>query len=287
MTAALFVLLTFTATLVTNLPVAQISFDLALVFLYVAIGVAILKHRLYDIDVIINKAVVYGILGAFITVVYVAIVVVVGAFIGATQFLSLVATAIVAIAFQPARDRAKRTANRVIYGKRATPYEVLSGFSEHVSETYGGEDILPRMARLLAEGTGATDATVWLRVDDEMRPAASWPVPAAAATRPSRRTDDGLPAFPDVDAAVAVRHGSDLLGALTVTKPPSDPILPEEDKLLADLAAQAGLVLENFRLDRGPAFVALSGWWRRRTRSAAVSNATSTTERSSSWWRWP
>ena len=246
-TAALFVLLTFTATLLTNLPVAQISFDLALVFLYVAIGVAILKHRLYDIDVIISKAVVYGILGAFITVVYVAIVVVVGTFIGATQFLSLVATAVVAIAFQPARDRAKRTANRVIYGKRATPYEVLSGFSERVSETYGGEDILPRMARLLAEGTGATDATVWLRVDDEMRPAATWPVPTQPRTSIASNAD-GLPAFPDVDAAVAVRHGSDLLGALTVTKPPSDPILPEEDKLLGDLAAQAGLVLENFRL---------------------------------------
>ena len=216
-------------------------------FLYVAIGVAILKHRLYDIDVIISKAVVYGILGAFITIVYVAVVVVVGTFIGATQFLSLVATAIVAIAFQPARDRAKRAANRVIYGKRATPYEVLSGFSEHVSETYGGEDILPRMARLLAEGTGATDATVWLRVDDEMRPAATWPVPAQPRTSIASDADT-LPPFPDVDAAVAVRHGSDLLGALTITKPPSDPILLEEDKLLGDLAAQAGLVLENFRL---------------------------------------
>jgi signal transduction histidine kinase len=246
-TAALFVVVTFTATLITSLPVAQISFDVALVFLYLAIGIAILKHRLYDIDVIISKAVVYGILGAFITIVYVAIVVVVGTFIGATQFLSLVATAIVAVAFQPARDRAKRAANRVIYGKRATPYEVLSGFSEHVSEAYGGEDILPRMARLLAEGTGATDATVWLRVDDEMRPAATWPAPAEPRT-PIMSDDQELPAFPDVDAAVAVRHGSDLLGALTITKPPSDPILPEEDKLLGDLAAQAGLVLENFRL---------------------------------------
>jgi len=246
-TAALLVAMTFTATLLTNMPLAQVSFDVSLLLLYVAIGIAILKHRLYDIDVIIDKAVVYGLLAAFISVIYVAIVVVVGTFVGATQFLSLIATAIVAVAFQPVRERAKRAANRVIYGKRATPYEVLSGFSEHVSETFAGEDILPRMARLLAEGTGATDATVWLRVGSEMIPASSWPLPTGP--RASVRSEgDVLPAFPDVDAAVPVRHGSELLGALSVTKPPHDPILSEEERLLADLAAQAGLVLENFRL---------------------------------------
>jgi signal transduction histidine kinase len=245
-TAALLVAVTFTTTILTNSVVASVSFDVALLFLYVAIGTAILKYRMYDIDFIINKAVVYGLLAAFITVVYVAVVVVVGAFVGATQFLSLVATAIVAIAFQPARDRAKHAANRVVYGKRATPYEVLSGFSEHVGETFAGGNILPRMARLLAEGTGATDATVWLRVGAEMRPAASWPVPAEPHVSVATE-GDGLPVFP-VAAAVAVRHGSELLGALTITKPPNDPIVPEEDRLLADLAVQAGLVLENFRL---------------------------------------
>jgi signal transduction histidine kinase len=246
-TAGLLVAETFTVTLLTNGAVAAVLFDVSLLLLYAAIGTAILKHRLYDIDFLINKAVVYGLLAAFITVVYVAIVVVVGAFVGATQFLSLVATAVVAIAFQPARERAKRAANRLIYGKRATPYEVLSGFSAHVSETFAGEHLLPRMARLLAEGTGATDATVWLRVGAEMRPAASWPVPAEPHP-PIASEGDALPTFPDADAAVAVRHGSELLGALTVTKPPNDPIVPEEDKLLADLAAQAGLILENFRL---------------------------------------
>ena len=135
----------------------------------------------------------------------------------------------------------------MIYGKRATPYEVLSGFSAHVSETFAGEHLLPRMARLLAEGTGATDATVWLRVGAEMRPAASWPEPTEPHP-PIASEGDALPTFPDADAAVAVRHGSELLGALTVTKPPNDPVVPEEDKLLADLAAQAGLILENFRL---------------------------------------
>ncbi len=246
-TAALLVAVTFTATLLTNSSLASVLFDVSLLLLYAAIGTAILRHRLYDIDFFVNKAVVYGLLAAFITVVYVAFVVVVGAFVGATQFLSLVATAVVAIAFQPAREKAKRAANRVIYGKRATPYEVLSGFSANVGETFAGEHLLPRMARLLAEGTGAADATVWLRVGVEMRPAASWPEPTAPHP-PIVSEGSTLPTFPDADAAVAVRHGSELLGALTVTKPPNDPVVPEEDELLADLAAQAGLILENFRL---------------------------------------
>ena len=94
----------------------------------VAIGIGVLKYRLYDIDIVINKAVVYGALAVFITLVYVAIVVGVGAAIGSrgNAVLSALAAAVVALAFQPARRRAQHLANRVVYGKRATPYEVLS-----------------------------------------------------------------------------------------------------------------------------------------------------------------
>ena len=60
------------------------------------------------------------------------------------------------MAFQPVRDRAQRFANRLVYGKRATPYEVLAEFSERMAGTYATEDVLPRMARILAEGTGAS-----------------------------------------------------------------------------------------------------------------------------------
>ena len=245
--AALVVAVTFSATIITSSPAAQTAFDAALLLLYAAIGVAILKHRLYDIDVILNKALVYGLLAGFITVVYVAVVVVIGTVVGATYLLAMVATAVIAIMFQPVRERAKRTANRLVYGERATPYEVLSGFSEHVGETYGGEDILPRMARLVAEGTGATDATVWLRVGPQWRPAASWPVPPEPWA-PVASAGNRLPAFPGVDAAIPVHHGNELLGALTVTKPPKEALRPEEEKLLSDLAAQAGLVMQNFRL---------------------------------------
>jgi len=252
-TAAAFVAVTFCVTFFTNTVIGQVLFDLALVFLYAAIGIAILKYRLYEIDVLINRAVVYGGLAAFITAVYVLLVAVVGAFIGATEGLALVATAIVAVAFQPVRARAQAIANRLVYGKRATPYEVLSEFSERVAETYSIEDVLPRMARILAEGTGAIRTEVWLRVGSELRPAASWPESGTSAS-PVAITGDALPTMPSASRVAAatsvaqVRHQGVLLGALTVIKAPMEPLTPAEEKLLADLASQAGLVLRNVAL---------------------------------------
>jgi signal transduction histidine kinase len=252
-TAAALVALTFIVTFFTNTVAGQVVFDLALVFLYVAIGIAILKYRLYEIDVLINRAVVYGGLAAFITAVYVLLVAVIGAFIGATEGLALVATAIVAVAFQPVRARAQGIANRLVYGKRATPYEVLSEFSERVAETYSIEDVLPRMARILAEGTGAVRTEVWLRVGSELRPAGSWPEGGTSAS-PVAITGEALPAMASSSRVAAatsvaqVRHQGVLLGALTVVKPPLEPLTPAEEKLLADLASQAGLVLRNVAL---------------------------------------
>jgi signal transduction histidine kinase len=252
-TAAGLVAVTFMATIFTNKVGAQVLFDLALLFLFAAIGIAILKYRLYEIDILINRAVVYGGLAVFITAVYVLLVAVIGAFIGATEGLALVATAIVAVAFQPVRARAQAIANRVVYGKRATPYEVLSEFSERVAETYSIEDVLPRMARILAEGTGAIRTEVWLRVGSELRPAASWPEGGTSAS-PVAITGDALPTMPSVSRVAAatsvaqVRHQGVLLGALTVIKPPMEPLTPGEEKLLTDLASQAGLVLRNVAL---------------------------------------
>lgn len=252
-TAAALVAVTFIVTFFTNTVGGQVLFDLALVFLYVAIGIAILKHRLYEIDVLINRAVVYGGLAAFITAVYVLFVAVIGAFIGATEGLALVATAIVAVAFQPVRARAQGIANRLVYGKRAMPYEVLSEFSDRVAETYSITDVLPRMARILAEGTGAIRTEVWLRVGSELRPAASWPEGGTSAS-PVAITGDALPAIASASRVAAatsvaqVRHEGVLLGALTVIKPPLEPLSPAEEKLLADLASQAELVLRNVAL---------------------------------------
>jgi signal transduction histidine kinase len=219
----------------------------SVLFLYVAIGIAMLRHNLYDIDLILNKTITYGALAAFITAIYVIVVVVIGAFIGVTEGVSLIATAVVAVAFQPIRRQAQQIANRLVYGERATPYEVLSRFSEHVGETYSDEDVLVRMARLLAEGTGATSAVVWLRVGDEVRPAATWPTNGAMATAIALVAEEP-PVVEGATASVPVRHQRELLGLLTMTKPPNESLSPVEEKLVTDLAGQAGLVFANSKL---------------------------------------
>ena len=216
-----------------------------------AAAVAILKYRLYDIDVVIRKTVVLGTIAVFITAVYMALVVGPILLIGsgggsrASVVLSAIAAAVVAVAFQPVRQRAHRFANRLVYGKRATPYEVLSEFAERMGETFAAEEVLPRMAVILAEGAGAGTATVWLREGRTLRSAASWPE-ASARSVPLR--GDGLPDLGSAETAVAVRHRGETLGALSVTKPQQESLTPAEEKLVADLAAQAGLVLRNASL---------------------------------------
>ena len=234
-----------------NNPVLQAVDVLGISLVPVAAAIAVLKYRLYDIDVVISRTLVYGSLAAFITAVYVAIVVGVGTLVGSggqpNLVLSIVATAIVAVAFQPVRERLQKVANRLVYGKRATPYEVLSQFSERVAETYAAEEALPRMARVLAEGTGAERAQVWLRAGSLLRPAAAWPESGNNAKEPVRVRGDNLPDLPG-EQAVPVRHQGELLGALTVTKRQGESLTPIEQKLLDDLAHQAGLVLKNVGL---------------------------------------
>ncbi|HZD16712.1 MAG TPA: histidine kinase, partial [Actinomycetota bacterium] len=202
----------------------------------VAIGVAVLRYRLYDIDVVIKKTVVFAILAVFIAVVYVALVVGVGALVGSrgSPVLSAFAAGVVALVFQPVRARARRLADRLVYGERATPYEVLAHLSDQLAGTYAADDVLPRIARVLAEGVGAARARVWLRVDGQMREVASWPA-------------DSGDAGPD-DAAVEVHHRGELLGALSVAMPANDPLDAVRETLVRDLASQAGLVLRNVRL---------------------------------------
>ena len=217
-----------------------------------AIGAAILRYRLYDIDVVINRSLVFGALASFITAVYVTVVVGIGHLIGSGDrpnlALSVAATAIIAVAFEPVRNRLQRLANRLVYGERATPYEVLSSFADRVGGAYDATRLLPLMARTVGQGVDATAAQVWLRRADGFELAATWSAGDAddTATGPAA-LGSALDAIPG-DRVLEVRDHDELLGAVTVTKPPGKDLSPVEERLLATLAAQAGPVLRNMRL---------------------------------------
>ena len=232
------------------LNVLQTVSVLSFALIPIAIGVSILRYHLFDIDVVINRAVLFGALAVFITVVYVAIVAGVGTVVGgqASPLLSAAAAAVVALAFQPARRRAQRFADRLVYGKRATPYEVLSEFSDRLGNTYANEELLPRMARALGEGTGAARADVWVRVGDELRPEAAWPDDAAPPSPRPASLEEEEGTVTASSMFEPVRHHGELLGALSIEKRPGESMTGTEEKLVRDLAAQAGLVLRNVGL---------------------------------------
>jgi len=230
-------------------PIFDVLTPLAFTAVAVSIGIAVLKYHLYDIDVFLRQALVYGTLVVLISIVYFITVVTVGSRVGQLPrndpAAGVAVGAIVALAFQPVRRRLQRLANRLVYGKRATPYEVLSQFSKRVSEMYAGEELPIRMAQVLAEGTAADNATVWLRVGHELRRAASWPAGADGPSTLALPADD-LPTIPGVAAAVPVRYQGELLGALAVSK--RQELTAAESRLLGDLSREAGLVLKNTRL---------------------------------------
>jgi signal transduction histidine kinase len=162
-------------------------------------------------------------------VVYAAIVAVVSTLFEGSQAGSFLAAATLAVLFAPARERARKIADRLVYGKRATPYEVLAEFSDRVGGAYAADDVLARMVQVLEEGTGAKGARVLLQVGSDLREAASI----------GERGNETV---------VAVVHQGEELGALAVTMPVADPMNHAKLQLVEDLAGQAGLVLRNVKL---------------------------------------
>ena len=224
----------------------------------VSAGVAILKYRLYDIDLVISRTLLVAGLVGFITAAYVGIVVGVGSLLGGgsgnpNAVLSVVATTVVAVAFQPVRRWLQRVANRLVFGRRSTPYDVLSGFATRVGAGESSTESLVHVAELLASGTGADPARVWLRVGSTLRAEATWPVDAGSVDPVTIDVEGGVDAavsrLPAADLAVPVVERGELLGVLTIAKPRGERVSEVDVDLVERLAAASGVVLRNLRLD--------------------------------------
>jgi signal transduction histidine kinase len=214
-------------------------------------AIAILRRRLFDIDVIISRALLFTLLSAGVTAVYAAIVLGIGTAVGHRNdpVLTIAAAVAVALVFQPLRQRASRLANRLVYGHRATPYQVLSDFAADMAGQLDLGDALDRMVSLLGRAAGASRVEAWIRVGAELRPSAVWPGGSAPSAAAPLNGAAGLPVLdPGARVVVPVRHGDDLLGAISLSKPPQEALTSTEDSLLQHLASQASLVMRNAQL---------------------------------------
>ncbi|MFN0281742.1 MAG: sensor histidine kinase [Kineosporiaceae bacterium] len=218
---------------------------LALPLVPVTAGLTIVRHRLYDIQPVINKTLVVGAMVLLIFAGYVSVVVGIGALIPVSDpVLALAATTAVAVAFEPARRRVQALADRWVRGHRSTPYETLSRLSAQLSGT--DEDLLGGLAAAIAGGVGASAVAVWVGDPDRMQLAAGWPARELAA-QPCAIAEIGAAG----DLVRPALQGGQVRGALVLRRPPGAPLTPSEQQLLADLVAQAGLVIDHqARLDQ-------------------------------------
>ena len=183
--------------LLANLAGQAISYSFMLL-IPLSIGVAILRYHLFDINLIINRTLVYGILTTSVVVLYVLVVGGLGAVlqVQGSLIVSLIATGLAAVMFQPLRDRLQRGVNKLMYGERDDPYAVLSRLGARLESTPAHDAVLPAVARTVREALKLPYAEIQLRRADGFETAAVSGEPtqrrASAAARLRRR--DGRPA---------------------------------------------------------------------------------------------
>ena len=147
----------------------------------IAIGIAVLRHQLFDIDILLQRTLVYGLATFSVAALYIAVVAAAGTILPAAagRWPALVATVAAAIAFQPARDRVQRGVNRWLYGERDEPAAVLARLGARLEGTLAPEDVLPTLARTVAQTLRLPYVAIVLGSDAGARIAAEFgrPVP--------------------------------------------------------------------------------------------------------------
>jgi signal transduction histidine kinase len=157
-----------------------ISIGVSVLSIIVAIGIAIVRHHLYDIDLIINRTLVYGTLTTLIVGVYIAVVSGLGVVFQAQgePTVSLLATGIVAVGFQPLRERLQRGINRLMYGQRDDPFAVISRLGERLEGAFAPDAMLATLVETIAHSLRLPYAAIELGSEAENRITSSFGRPS-------------------------------------------------------------------------------------------------------------
>lgn len=237
-------------TAVTGL--AQSWFPAVFALVPVMLVVAILRYRLWDIDVIVSRALLLAMLGAFVAVGYGAALLLTGWALPGRTWPAVLAMTAVGLAIEPVRRRCRAWSNTAVFGQRLSPREALAALAAHLSRSADGDD-LAELTRVVVAGTRAAGAELWLVAADHL---------ALAAAAPGRPVGDEPPiplpdpvfgacaaALPD-RRCVPVHHDGRLVAVLALTLRPGTSLPRDEATLVRELADHAGLLVANAQLGR-------------------------------------
>jgi signal transduction histidine kinase len=196
-----------------------------------AVTTAILRYRLYDIDLVIHRTLLWGLLSATVVGVYVAVVAVASVLVRSHAPLvgSLVATGLIAALFGSVKERLQRIVDRMTYGDRGNPYRALSRLGERLASATVAEEVLPGLARSVSEALRLPYAAVEMVTEDGL----------------STITTHGRPTGPLVRLPLE-RHG-ELVGVLVVATRGGG-FATADRVLLDDLARQAAVAVSTVAL---------------------------------------
>ncbi|HEX2742181.1 MAG TPA: GAF domain-containing sensor histidine kinase [Rubrobacter sp.] len=205
----------------------------ALLLIPLSISVAMLRHHLFDVDFVINRTLVYGVLTASVVLLYVLVVGGLGAAlqVQGSLIVSLIATGLAAVMFQPLRERLQRGVNRLMYGERDDPYAVLSRLGSRLESTLAPHAVLPAVVVTVKEALRLPHVAVEVAKNGAFETAASAGEPLGGYLR--------LPLL----------YGGERVGRLVLgMRPGEEDFSPADRRLLDDLARQIGAAVHAARL---------------------------------------
>lgn len=206
----------------------------------VSLAIAILRYRLFDIDLVLNRALVYGSLTALVVAGYVLLVTALSALFRATDNLlpSLMATGLIAVLFQPLRYQLQRGVNRLMYGERDEPYAALVRLGQRLEAAFEPSAVLPSIVETVAKTLNLPYVAIATAEQGELSIKSEWhSADATAAT-----LNVSLITIPLI-------HHHEQLGEMRVCPRRGETTLAEADRrLLADLAQQASVAVHGARL---------------------------------------
>src|SRR4029077_13083226 len=195
----------------------------------IAIGIAVLRYRLYEIYLLLKPCVLYRILSAGVVGVYLAVVVAaqslrsVFGLRGSNLAVQIIATVLAAGALWPLHERVQRRVDRLFYGDRGVPYEALARLGRRIEEAADTESALSSVVKTIADSLRLPYAALELRLGEGWSPAAAY-----------GEAPPQVVAFP-------LTFQRETVGRLLVgTRARGEQLGPDDERLLADLARQAG-----------------------------------------------